>query len=449
MTHYQKVAVFAETKVLDEIKADAISHAKDLAKTMWVHEPGLLEAAKTKIPADYFKTYGHLWNNVVDNIDKKLAGTVSEKAKLVDEILKEARLAYDAVIDAKVAAQASTSAAKKAAQAVANGPGATSKTAGARRRRGDPEAPRKAKGVGGTRGHDQRKVPSQPDPYREGRLVVDESALPSERSPVPTTFSRGRGSQNFPDESIAVRNKAKEAWTNASQETRTLFWDEVRKHGEYVYGNTGGFANATEEADRIVATLFSAWNGSSNAGKLTSHFVQEAAEREFRLGAVTQHWRGNTARRLAIQVFDSNPELENVFRTMLRDIYDETQKMFKRHGITELPLFRGMSGRGRRMPSFDQWAKVSSQPLTSWSAAPGTSGSFGRHMFYSMVDVKKILGVSNWGGFGVTGESEFILLGFKSKDGFHFDRDRFNGVRSRILQHILDVIRTRGRARGR
>jgi molecular chaperone GrpE (heat shock protein) len=122
------------------------------------------------------------------------------------------------------------------------------------------------------------------------------------------------------------------------------------------------------------------------------------------------------------------------FRAFMRAMYNETQSWFRKNGITEIPLYRGMSFTNRGKPDFPydnqvREAALKLLPVSSFTSNAATAVQFAgtwnmlnftpTHavLFGAVVPVRRILAIPLT-GFGSSGEFEFTVLGGDTLPGF-------------------------------
>jgi hypothetical protein len=114
------------------------------------------------------------------------------------------------------------------------------------------------------------------------------------------------------------------------------------------------------------------------------------------------------------------PQLKAEARRLVAAMYQRTQEWLAARGITELVLFRGMTGsvgandpatleRIRRAPA-PVTAEVHLQPLNSWSVNLHTARVFGAYVLTARVPAASVVG-SCFTGTGCLSEQEFVVLG--------------------------------------
>lgn len=173
--------------------------------------------------------------------------------------------------------------------------------------------------------------------------------------------------------------------------------------------------------------LIAAWAMSSNDDFPDSLAIQDTAQRIFKLDKAAP-WTPKDA--------STNPQKDalllkhgDVYEAYLRAQYDNTQEFFKRKGITEITVYRGMQEPDHTFgldfgdeddddyePIF-QGFELQSRPLSSWTTKLDTAESFASGfntnlgtVFRQVIPTNRILGTP-FTGLGCRREEELVILG--------------------------------------
>jgi hypothetical protein len=184
--------------------------------------------------------------------------------------------------------------------------------------------------------------------------------------------------------------------------------------------STHPFGETPEE--RAVSAMISAWAISSNEGKF-SVAMQIATAKEFGLDKAGEYFKPSD-RESAENILSKH---EKALRAFVREQYNQTQKFFKEHGITHVPIVRGMSLHNEKdLNGFKVGThgelKMRLAALSSFSANHSkafqfaTDFSSGQYkiLMTAMIPVERVLG-SVQTGFGCMNEHEFVVLGPKGE----------------------------------
>jgi hypothetical protein len=162
-----------------------------------------------------------------------------------------------------------------------------------------------------------------------------------------------------------------------------------------------------------VGRLVKNWAGTSNDSDSLSLAMQEAAKKEFGLDEAEEWTKtGWEPDKVAALVSKHGP----VYQRFLRVQYNNTQKFFSDHNLTEVVAFRGRkSDTGSRKN-----AKLTMRPLSSWTynkreaiqfASPSFDGEFWKGtLFTATIPVANILSLPTT-GMGCLNEQELVLIG--------------------------------------
>lgn len=199
-----------------------------------------------------------------------------------------------------------------------------------------------------------------------------------------------------------------------------LFSDYKVKTGEWAQPMAYTATDSTRryELQKEVALRIAGWASTAGDSDTNALMMQHAVKDEFGLKA---DWG---ARLLAGGSFgDKDKVLQNVttaypkyapfYRRFVRVMYEHTQAEFKKAGITEVGLHRGMHSHGK------DWGqpgdhRVPLQPANSWTTSKATARSFAGYSSDSVilsatVPVARILGTART-GFGARNEREFVVM---------------------------------------
>ncbi len=177
---------------------------------------------------------------------------------------------------------------------------------------------------------------------------------------------------------------------------------------------------AYNACDRLV----DGWSFTSGDSDSWAIAVQLFAQEEFKIDDAFSSWGDNL-----LQITMNNyGSVKNGLKSYLRRQYDVTQDYFRKNGITELVLFRGMAWRllelvPEELRSADIWdnkfykVTLSLQPISSFSCSFSTALGFATDMGnkYRMLAMVKVpverVFTSCATGFGCRQEDEIVLLG--------------------------------------
>tara|TARA_B110000503_G_scaffold142592_1_gene239897 strand:+ start:7030 stop:9345 length:2316 start_codon:yes stop_codon:yes gene_type:complete len=112
---------------------------------------------------------------------------------------------------------------------------------------------------------------------------------------------------------------------------------------------------------------------------------------------------------VAKKTLKDNPEGAKLWSKLLKLQYNIAQEEFRKETVTEFILFRGWPGMNRNKGS----VKVKTRPLSSFTSNAQTAKSFTQgpgDITVGVIPVERIFSFFGL-GFGVAGESEFIVLG--------------------------------------
>ncbi len=150
-----------------------------------------------------------------------------------------------------------------------------------------------------------------------------------------------------------------------------------------------------------VRDLVSAWAETSSDHNKDSVRAQLTAKKLFDLKeAKTEHMPP-----IAIHEVSSEYPTKQ-YERFLKAQYDLTQEYFKKKGIKELVVYRGVGN--SYMPSRD--THVALQPMSSCSLTYDVAENFGHHVMMMKVPVEDILSIPLT-GYGCTNEHEVVILG--------------------------------------
>ena len=176
-----------------------------------------------------------------------------------------------------------------------------------------------------------------------------------------------------------------------------------------------------EDYDSVNA-IIGQWAHSSNDEKYESLSIQEAISDELEVDL--SDWQKGKISYLAekgrtgsiYHVLGSVPEPHEKTRGVIRAMYDLTQAHFKKLGIKEVVLFRGVSTKVEtkyedlEFGDVVQWKGNSAE---SWSVTYSTAKSFAGYsgiIISARVPVSRILSTART-GFGCLDEEEMVILG--------------------------------------
>jgi len=201
--------------------------------------------------------------------------------------------------------------------------------------------------------------------------------------------------------------------------------------------------SSIQRAEEFVDVMIHSWAGTSGDHSARSVYMQHMAAKEFGLKADTKHmmpldqasrsmawstnadggkvpssWKGSYAKQPFVNA-------EPGTRAFLREQYNQTQAIFKKHGITEIALHRGFfdppveprrpggSTQGRiRQAKIGDTVTSTMQPISSFSSQARVANQFGSTTISSKVPVNRILSTVR-SGYGASHEYEFTVLGGK------------------------------------
>jgi hypothetical protein len=161
-----------------------------------------------------------------------------------------------------------------------------------------------------------------------------------------------------------------------------------------------------------VSKLVKNWAGTSNNANNVSLVMQEAAKKEFGLGEA-EEWTGTGWKPEEVDALFAKHG--PVYQKFLRTQYNNTQKFFSDHNLTEVVAFRGRKDKTGSRES----AKLTMRPLSSWSykksvAVQFANGSEERSwkgtLFTATIPVANILSLPTT-GMGCLNEQELVLIG--------------------------------------
>lgn len=198
----------------------------------------------------------------------------------------------------------------------------------------------------------------------------------------------------------------------------------------------GEFPTANTPEKQVSAMMVSAWARSSSDTDPISLQLQEAAVEEFGLeGHTSFHVEALDEMKSLYEGSSHSPiwndQQKAGARKFLRAQYDLTQEMFKRHGISEVTLYRGMAwgpadyekaGRPVPLGTTGEITRVRTNPLSSYSYSFDTAVGFAskydiQAVLGTKVDVKRILSTP-FTGAGCLSEGEMVVIGGDDTDGF-------------------------------
>jgi hypothetical protein len=174
-------------------------------------------------------------------------------------------------------------------------------------------------------------------------------------------------------------------------------------------------------------TLVRVWRSGVGGHTPEGMAMHEAARLEFHLTEAVEgpivsqdaHWN-----EVAEEVFAKSGE---VYRDVVRSLYEVTQRELARQGITEVMLYRGMRWDDPAFP-MPEWARVpdgtvieslAMRPLQSWTSDPDIATMYAfpaddsSMVVGSAVPAVRLL-TTPWMGVGAASLSEFVVL---SADG--------------------------------
>lgn len=226
------------------------------------------------------------------------------------------------------------------------------------------------------------------------------------------------------------------------------FADLLAQHNEKLA--EGKFHRYENELQNTVDFLIGNWANTSCDSNPTSVALQKAAAQEFTQKDYAQPWHDKGPKNESEEddpdyIYRPDPEdeaeqlLADVgpgLRAFLRAMYDETQEYFKKKGIKQVKLYRGMYWQGRVGDGFEDYtpskaadtypykqigigpqrAKARLQPISSFSTSPKVAMNFagdgngGILLRMNTLPVEKVLGTALT-GFGCLGEQEMVVMG--------------------------------------
>jgi hypothetical protein len=208
-----------------------------------------------------------------------------------------------------------------------------------------------------------------------------------------------------------LKQQVEESLTEALKESKAFqaFKDVVAKFGKKQHG-----------PERL---MISAWASSSGDHNPLSVAMQLAVRDAFNLKDTEIGGMGMlretpedfvlTTAAASLGYKTDTPERKEIFKEALRDFakaqYNSTQEWFKKRGITEVCVVRGMK---TKAPDSPEVVSMGLQPASSFSAKVGTAASFSGDgtMLIAKVPVSHVLSHYRT-GFGCANEHEVVVLG--------------------------------------
>lgn len=186
-------------------------------------------------------------------------------------------------------------------------------------------------------------------------------------------------------------------------------------------GQSGFFGYGKNVYEEVSTTLLSTWAQTASDNNPWSFAMQRAAHKEFGLSDEGLNWLKDYDKKAwddAGKILAGNGgRNEEVFRAILRDMYDETQAALAAEGIETVSVMRGIKAHGRVNqfgPSeviVEQRDDIMLNPMSSFST------NFNTHTFFRQdrsivmeVPRERIIGCPRT-GYGCLNEYEFVVLG--------------------------------------
>lgn len=187
-------------------------------------------------------------------------------------------------------------------------------------------------------------------------------------------------------------------------------------------GQNGFFGYGDDVYEEVATTLLSTWAQTASDNNPWSFAMQRAAHKEFGLSDEGLNWLKDFDKKAwddAGKILAGNGgRNEEVFRTVLRGMYDETQEVLAASGIETVSLMRGIRAHGRVNSTstahnivIEQRDDIMLNPMSSFST------NFETHRFFRQdrsivmeVPRERIIGCPRT-GFGCLNEYEFVVLG--------------------------------------
>jgi hypothetical protein len=198
----------------------------------------------------------------------------------------------------------------------------------------------------------------------------------------------------------------------------------VREDSVLLAGNDPRVAAAAREAG--VGTLVGRWAQASNGG-ITQEALQKAAKDEFGLHDALGGSTNVMDNRGVLREDADYAKNGEMYRAVLRSQYDETQDFFRKAGVSEIPVWRGVRWSpvyaGKDVPNWakeDGTATIPMKPMSSFSYQPNIAVGFANDspsqngmnnaLISATVPVSSVLSCART-GFGCLGEKEIVVLG--------------------------------------
>jgi len=156
----------------------------------------------------------------------------------------------------------------------------------------------------------------------------------------------------------------------------------------------------------IVHNLGQAWYNTSGNGR--SIAIQLAARDEFGLTGHMSRFKSAPDAKLG---FDEYARSGKLLRLYVRHMYENTQAEFAAAGITHVNVARGLRDVTSRGTT-----RLTSQPVSSWTASKTVAKKFGSSIAYTRFPVSWVLSTPRT-GMGILPELEVTILGRRSYYG--------------------------------
>lgn len=228
-------------------------------------------------------------------------------------------------------------------------------------------------------------------------------------------------------------------------------WSQDQRGKKFVTDNPRVTASPTFPGTEIR----NKWAGTSGDSDPFAIAVQVAAEKEFKLGQDTlTHLNQKEPTRYA-RAEHLVATHEQVYRQVVRAMYDETQAYLKEKGITEVMVMRGVVANTKLSLPQEGLQSVILQPLSSYTLDPNVAAQFanGRDGFVLLqkVPASQIFGLNPSGTLGTVDEMEIVVLGGRHEA--HVVHSRFvqqdtlsknftvnlNAIRERVVAKIKEL----------
>jgi hypothetical protein len=156
--------------------------------------------------------------------------------------------------------------------------------------------------------------------------------------------------------------------------------------------------------ETVANSLIAQWAGTSNDHNARSLALQEAAVEEFGLKDTYEWPAGLSLKNDTKWELNKHREL---YRTFLREMYNNTQDWAKKNGVKSVRLRRGS---GTYVGAVGSKANAKLRPMSSFSTNYGTAQQFGSHRIEAYVPIEWVIGNAAT-GYGCQNEYEWVVLG--------------------------------------